>query len=99
MNKFGFQAGEVQVVLTNRRLKEETFSHDEWRLQIFSILFDTIFSVFLYFFSMRRHYELTDEQHNRLQLLITRKPGDPGRTADDNTRSLNALLWIARLSP
>lgn len=45
---------------------------------------------------MRRRYELTDEQYNRLQPLITGKPGDPGRNADDNRCFLNAVLWIAR---
>lgn len=45
---------------------------------------------------MRRRYELTDEQYNRLQPLLSGKPGDPGRNADDNRRFLNAVLWIAR---
>ncbi|MCS3856700.1 putative transposase [Salinibacter ruber] len=45
---------------------------------------------------MRRRYELTDEQYKRLQPLLTGKPGDPGRNADDNRRFLNAVLWIAR---
>jgi transposase len=45
---------------------------------------------------MRRRYELTDEQYNRLQPLLCGKPGDPGRNADDNRRFLNAVLWIAR---
>ena len=45
---------------------------------------------------MRRRYELTDEQYDRLQLLLSGKPGDPGRNADNNRRFLNAVLWIAR---
>jgi transposase len=45
---------------------------------------------------VRRRYELTDEQYNRLQPLLSGKPGDPGRNADDNRRFLNAVLWIAR---
>jgi len=45
---------------------------------------------------MRRRYELTDEQYKRLQPLLSGKPGDPGRNADDNRRFLNAVLWIAR---
>jgi len=44
---------------------------------------------------MRRRYEQTDEQYNRLQPLLSGKPGDPGRNADDNCRFLNAVLWIA----
>ena len=45
---------------------------------------------------MRRRYELTDEQYNRLQPLLSGKPGDPSRNAGDNCRFLNAVLWIAR---
>lgn len=45
---------------------------------------------------MRRRYELTDQQYNRLQPLLSGKPGDPGRNADDNRCFLNAVLWIAR---
>jgi len=45
---------------------------------------------------MRRRYELTDEQYKRLQPLLSGKPGDPGRNAEDNRRFLNAVLWIAR---
>jgi transposase len=45
---------------------------------------------------MRRRYELTDRQYERLQPLLSGKPGDPGRNADNNRRFLNAVLWIAR---
>ncbi len=45
---------------------------------------------------MRRRYELTDQQYDCLQPLLSGKPGDPGRNATDNRRFLNAVLWIAR---
>jgi putative transposase len=45
---------------------------------------------------MRRRYELTDRQYERLQPLLSGKPGDLGRNADNNRRFLNAVLWIAR---
>jgi putative transposase len=48
------------------------------------------------FLHMRRRYELTDEQYNRLRPLLSGKPGDPGRNAEDNRRFLNAVLWSAR---
>ncbi|MCS3683888.1 putative transposase [Salinibacter ruber] len=41
-------------------------------------------------------YELTDEQYKRLEPLLSGKPGDPGRNAENNRRFLNAVLWIAR---
>lgn len=44
---------------------------------------------------MRRH-EITDEQWNRIKDFLPGKPGDPGRTAVDNRRFINAVLWIAR---
>ena len=43
-----------------------------------------------------RRYELTDEQYERLLPLLSGKPGDPGRNAEDNRRFINAVLWIAR---
>jgi transposase len=39
---------------------------------------------------MCRRYELTDQQYNRLQPLLSGKPGDPGRNVTDNRRFLNA---------
>ena len=48
------------------------------------------------FLHMRRHCELTDGQYNRLRPLLSGKPGDPGRNAEDNRRFLNAVLWTAR---
>lgn len=43
-----------------------------------------------------RRYELTDEQFARIEDLLPGKASDPGRTADDNRRFVNAVLWIAR---
>lgn len=43
-----------------------------------------------------RRYEITDEQFERLQPLLSGKPGDPGRNAHDNRQFINAVLWIAR---
>jgi putative transposase len=44
---------------------------------------------------MRRH-ELTPEQWKRIEPHLPGKPGDPGRTAGDNQRFVNAVVWIAR---
>ena len=44
----------------------------------------------------KRRYEITDEQWQRIEHLLPGKPGDPGRTAEDNRRFINAVLWIAR---
>jgi len=46
--------------------------------------------------SPTRRYELTDEQWNRIEPLLPGKASDPGRTAEDNRRFVNAVLWIAR---
>lgn len=45
---------------------------------------------------MRRRYELTNEQYERIEPLLPGRPGTPGRNAKDNRRFLNAVLWIAR---
>jgi putative transposase len=45
---------------------------------------------------MRRRYELTDQQYQRIEPLLSGKPGDPGRNADDNRRFINAVYWVAR---
>lgn len=44
---------------------------------------------------MRRH-ELSPEQWTRIEPLLPGKQGDPGRTAVDNRRFINAVVWIAR---
>jgi transposase len=43
-----------------------------------------------------RRFEITDEQFDRIQDLLPGKAGDPGVTAQDNRRFLDAVLWIAR---
>jgi transposase len=44
---------------------------------------------------MIRH-RLTDAQWNRIKDLIPGKPGDPGRTGDDNRLFVDAIVWMAR---
>jgi len=39
---------------------------------------------------------LTDAQWQRIALLLPGKKGDPGRSGDDNRRSLEGILWIVR---
>jgi transposase len=43
-----------------------------------------------------RRFEITDEQFERIKGLLPGKSGDPGVTARDNRRFLDAVLWIAR---
>jgi transposase len=43
-----------------------------------------------------RRFELTDEQFQRIEHLLPRKPTDPGATARDNRLFMDAILWIAR---
>lgn len=45
---------------------------------------------------MARRFEMTDEQWARIEHLLPGKPGDPGATAKDNRRFVDAVLWIAR---
>lgn len=45
---------------------------------------------------MRRRHELTDEQWEQIESLLPGKPGDPGRTGEDNRLFVNAVLWIAK---
>jgi transposase len=40
---------------------------------------------------------LRDAQWKRVAPLLPGKPGDPGRSAADNRRFLEAVLWIARV--
>jgi transposase len=39
---------------------------------------------------------LTDAQWQRIAPLLPGKQGDPGRSGDDNRRSLEGILWIVR---
>jgi transposase len=44
---------------------------------------------------MRRH-ELTDVQWNLIKVHLPGKRSDPGRTAKDNRRFVDGVLWLAR---
>jgi len=44
---------------------------------------------------MIRH-RLTDAQWERIADLIPGKPGDPGRTGNDNRLFVDAIIWMAR---
>ena len=39
---------------------------------------------------------LTDAQWERIAPLLPGKKGDPGRSGEDNRRSLEGILWIVR---
>ena len=39
---------------------------------------------------------LTDAQWKRIAPILPGKKGDPGRSGDDNRRSLEGILWIVR---
>lgn len=39
---------------------------------------------------------LSDAQWQRVAPLLPGKPGDPGRSGEDNRRFLEGVLWIAR---
>ena len=43
-----------------------------------------------------RRYEISDENWERIAPLLPGKQSDPGRTAEDNRRFINGVLWIAR---
>lgn len=45
---------------------------------------------------MVKRYELTDAQWERIGELLPGKASDPGRTAEDNRRFVNAVLWVLR---
>ena len=45
---------------------------------------------------MVKRYELTDVQWERICELLPGKASDPGRTADDNRRFVNGVLWVLR---
>ena len=44
---------------------------------------------------MIRH-RLTDAQWDRIEDLVPGKPGDPGRTGEDNRLFVDAIVWMAR---
>lgn len=45
---------------------------------------------------MRRRHELTDEQWERIKDHLPGKATDPGRTAADNRRFVNAVLYVLK---
>jgi transposase len=45
---------------------------------------------------MVKRYELTDAQWERIRELLPGKASDPGRTAEDNRRFVNSVLWVLR---
>lgn len=44
----------------------------------------------------QRRYEISDADYKRIEPLLSGKPGDPGRNADDNRAFINGVLWIGR---
>ena len=45
---------------------------------------------------MAKRYELTASQWHRICDLLPGKPGDPGRSGQDNLLFVNAVLWVLR---
>jgi transposase len=45
---------------------------------------------------MVKRYEMSDAQWRRIEGLLPGKPGDPGRTAEDNRLFVNGVLWVLR---
>ena len=45
---------------------------------------------------MARRYELSDAQWEAIRDELPGKAGDPGRTAEDNRRFVNAVLYVAK---
>jgi transposase len=45
---------------------------------------------------MDYRHQLTDEQWEKLKDHLPGKNGDPGRSAEDNRKFINAVIWIAR---
>jgi putative transposase len=45
---------------------------------------------------MSKRHSLTDAQWNQIKDLLPGKPGDPGRTAADNRRFVDAVLFVAK---
>ena len=43
-----------------------------------------------------RRSELTDEQWQRVDGLLSGQPGSPGRSAENNRLFLDAVLWVVR---
>ena len=45
---------------------------------------------------MAHRHELTDSQWNAIKDRIAGKPGDPGRSGDDNRLFVNAVVYVAK---
>ena len=45
---------------------------------------------------MAKRYELSLQQWERLKDILPGKAGDRGRTAVDNRRFVNGVLWVLR---
>jgi transposase len=45
---------------------------------------------------MRRRHELTDAQWEAIGPHLPGKKGDPGRTAEDNRKFVNAVRWLVK---
>lgn len=45
---------------------------------------------------MAKRYELTPQQWHRICDLLPGKPGDRGRSGEDNQLFVNAVLWVLR---
>jgi len=45
---------------------------------------------------MQRRHSLRDDQWDKIKDALPGKEGDPGRTAEDNRRFIEAVMWIAR---
>lgn len=45
---------------------------------------------------MAQRYELTEEQFARIADVLPGKAGDPGRSAEDNHRFVNGVMWVLR---
>jgi transposase len=43
-----------------------------------------------------KRYELTPAQWRRIEAMLPGKAGDPGRTANDNRKFVNGVLWVLR---
>ena len=43
-----------------------------------------------------KRYELTPEQWHRIKDVLPGKPGDPGRSGNDNLTFVNGVLWVLR---
>ena len=41
-------------------------------------------------------YELREDQWEKIKDSLPGKPGDPGRSAEDNRKFIEAVMWIAR---